>query len=418
MEEVLAKRNEIREANRTGVYPACEGCYFLEERNWPDQQSHLIRVMDIAMASACQLRCKYCYTVLLPEIASNSTYDLYQICREFIDNGWLSPNANIVWTGGEPTLFKRFDDVLSMLMFGNIRHRLFTNAFRFSDSVALGMQTGRLQLICSPDAGTPETYAAVKGRNCFEQIKEVCAQYARVRGDFRLKYVCISENANRKDADGFLDMIRQLHINHIFLDVDHGIPTIGQSIIDTLGYILAKARQSGVNVDFYDGVKGYPELRLPERIEFRADECKRKDPLEGGCCLVVTPKTGLEGLTPLRMVSISLDQDAIRLCSSGSDPGILLPEFPLPAGYRAMITADITVGQQDLMEVFYIPEDDTDYRQQNSVSVLLEPGRNHVLMTAFPLYGCLKGRVRLDPGIHAGEYLLHHLEVSTEKNTT
>ena len=285
MDKVLAKRNEIKEANRIGTFPACKGCAFLEEREWPEQPSHLVSVMDIAMSAACQLRCNYCYTVRNPEIAGNSTYDLHAVCREFLEKGWLSPQAHIVWTGGEPTLFKRFDDVLDLMMAGGISHRIFTNGFRYSDSVAHGVQADQVQLICSLDAGTPETYAAVKGRQSFEQVKEVCSRYARLGGDFRLKYVCVPENANPKDAEGFVELVRQWQIRNVFLDVDHGQPNEQQAIIDTLAHIMAKARQAGVRVEFYDGVKGYPELRLPERIE-------------QGACLVEARDAGRDSLRP------------------------------------------------------------------------------------------------------------------------
>ena len=415
MEMVLHKREEVKEANRTGVYYGCDGCSFLQERDWLDVPPYLIGVMDISVSSACQLRCQYCYTVKTPEIAGRSSYDLYETCSEFVRNGWLSPNANIVWTGGEPTAFKRFDETLSLLMQGNIRHRIFTNGYRYSETVARGAMEGHVQLICSLDAGTAETYEKVKGKNYFERVKETCSKYAESAGDFRLKYLCVKDNARKTDADGFMNLVQQWGIKNIFLDADLTEPKANQDVIDTLGYMYARAGQNGVVPDFYDGVKGFPELKLPERIMEVAARIRLDDLHDCGNILLSIKSDEAKGLAPLNSVQVMSGRDGINLISAGDDPSVLLPEFWLPRNHRAVVSIDITSPCEDMLQVFYIPDAEFQYTEFYSIKVTLTAGRNKVILSGFPNSGGIKGRVRLDPGIHQGVYTLHSLTVSAEE---
>ncbi len=414
MDLVLAKREEVKEANRTGVYHDCDGCAFLQERLWPDKPKYLISVMDISWSSACQLRCKYCYTVTSPEIAKTSTYDLYETCKEFTDNGWLSPNANIVWTGGEPTAFKRFDKTLNLLMQGNIFHRIFTNGYKYSEAVAEGVQKGRIQLICSLDASTAESYSAVKGKNYFDRVTKVCSMYAETHGDFRLKYVCLTENANHRDAVGFLNLVRRWGIKNIFLDTDLTDHDVHQPVVETLGYMLASARREGVATEFYDGVKSFPELRLPEKIEQIAYRTRLNELRDNGHRLLSFEGNRRDELTALNMVTIVPRDDETILQSTGNDPSVLLPYFELPKDHRAVMFIDITSPCEDLLQVFFIPDGQSAYTEYNSVRVGLTAGRNKLILAGFPNQGRLRGRVRLDPGFNPGTYVLHRLDVFGE----
>ena len=265
MDKILAKRKEIQEANRTGTYPACAGCPCLQEKEWPDSPPYPIAEVNVTMSPVCELRCNYCFTLEGDKTASS--YDLYDTCREILDNNWFAPNADIMWAGGEPTILKRFDQTLNLLMAGNIRHHVFTNSVRYSESVARGLQSGKMDIIVSLDAGTPETYATVKGRPWFDRVTAVLTRYARTGGDVRLKFIGLPENSNRKDADGFLELLRRLQIRNAYLDTDYNQPKPSPQTIETLGYILAKARDNGTNVHFFSGLMLSRDLENGRPVE-------------------------------------------------------------------------------------------------------------------------------------------------------
>ncbi|MBL9139936.1 MAG: hypothetical protein JNK85_28955, partial [Verrucomicrobiales bacterium] len=65
---IQQKRQEMREANRIGVFGLCDGCPFLKEDDWLDEPPALVKVLFVGPSSRCQLRCDYCYTTLRPEL--------------------------------------------------------------------------------------------------------------------------------------------------------------------------------------------------------------------------------------------------------------------------------------------------------------------------------------------------------------
>jgi pyruvate-formate lyase-activating enzyme len=266
IEIVLARRHEIREANRTGVHPECDGCSFLIEKEWPEP-THLIDTMDIVYSAACPLRCIYCYSVKYPEMAITSDYDLYATLENMLETDLISPAACILWTGGEPTVFPRFEECFRLLSRGQIRNRVFTSGVCFSQAVFDGVLKGNVELVCSIDAGTRETYAEVKGRDVFDQVTEVCERYATAGGIFVLKYICLEQSANRADALGFLEFAARAGVGRVLLDCELEDTDPSTRIVDTLGFMSHHGRRLGLEVEFYHGVRAFPELEIPARAE-------------------------------------------------------------------------------------------------------------------------------------------------------
>ncbi len=413
LEAVLAKRNEIRAANATGVFRECAGCPHLREDEWPDQPAHLLTTLIVGPSAVCDLKCGYCFTVLEPEKVVTSKYELYPILEDLIRRGYLSPDALIFWAGGEPTIFKRFDDMFRLLTaHGRVRHQIYTNATRTSPAVVEALRANRATVVCSLDAGTRETYATIKGRDAFDRVIATSTRYAATGGDFRLKYLGLPGNATTADVNGFLELARRWKVRTIYCDVDYATlsrPPI--EVVDALGQIMAGALCAGIQTEFEVASKTVPEERLPDRVTKVAHAVLDQPGSPAQRRWALNPGLNDRDLTPLHMVTPMPGTEALTLRSSGNDPYLLLPEIPFAPQERALIAIDITAAQTDLLEVYYQDENTATYSAANTVKVGLQPGRQRLFLPAFPFANSLKGRIRLDPGCFAGDYVVHQLEV-------
>jgi hypothetical protein len=410
---VEKKRQEMGEANRTGVFGACEGCPFLKEDDWPDEPQSPIMVLFVGPSSRCQLRCDYCFTTLRPEQLVSSDYDIYTVCEEMIRKGWLGADATVFWAGGEPTAFRRFDETFRMLSdFGTVRHQIYTNAVRTSPALVEALIARRVMAVCSLDAGTRETYAKVKGRDLFHRAVETCARYAATDGDFSLKYICLNNNSGRDDLDGFIEIAQRLRIRTILLDTDYAYkcaPT--RAVFDALVYLFQRAHLAGIEVGFEGASRSIPELDLAGRVR-RTAQAGLLDALTGTTpAFRLDPNSPNHGLVPLEQMGLETSSDGLLLTSLGTDPSFALPNLEIPSGHRALISIDMTAGQADLLEVYYLAAAGEDFTSENRVRYGLAEGRQHVVIPAVPLAGSLRGPLRIDPGCFPGQYRLHELAV-------
>ena len=273
LDTILAKRTEIKEALQHGTYEACEGCVFLEEKEWPDHPTHHFTNLDVVTSTACQLRCYYCYTVKEPERVKVSAYDPFLLFQQFMAKDWISPEAHVIWSGGEPTTSKRFEETMPLLMFGKLYHRIQSHCERVSPAVLEALRQNRAEVICSLDAGTRETYALVKGHDWFDKVVATCARYAANGGNLRLKYICLKENLQRPDLDGFMAVARQLKARSLLFDYNisfHNQP--GEEVLEALGYLVWQAQSSNIPFEFFASIMASaPELKYAERILQIAD---------------------------------------------------------------------------------------------------------------------------------------------------
>ncbi|MCC7373487.1 MAG: radical SAM protein [Verrucomicrobiales bacterium] len=410
---VQKKRQEMREANRTGVFGACEGCPFLKVDDWPDEPQAPIMVLFVGHSSRCQLRCDYCYTTLRPEQLVSSDYDIYTVCEDMIRKGWLGADATIFWAGGEPTAFRRFDETFRMLSdFGTVRHQIYTNAVRTSAPLVEALNARQVMAVCSLDAGTRETYAKVKGRDLFHRAVQTCANYAATGGDFSLKYICLNNNSGREDLDGFLEIAQRLRIRTILLDTDYAYNCApARPVFDALVYLFQRAHLAGIEVGFEGASRSVPELDLVGRVR-RTAQTGLLDALRGTTpTFRLDPTSADHGLVPLHQITLETSADGLLLNSLGTDPYFALPNFEIPSGHRALISIDITATQADLIEVYYLSTPGQNFTVENRVRYGLSEGRQQVVVPAVPLINEIHGALRLDPGCFPGQYRLHGLSV-------
>lgn len=102
--------------------------------------------------------------------------------------------------------------------------------------------------------------------------------------------------------------------------------------------------------------------------------------------------------------------DILALQATGNDPTIILPALNYPGNALTVLKIDITCPEDsEFFQVFYMTIEKKKYNEKQSVKCGIRKGRN-VIYLEIPNVK-LTGRLRLDPGRVAGEYLIHELEV-------
>jgi len=116
----------------------------------------------------CNLACSYCVSY------ANNPADrggkLLDKLKRWYAEGLLKPGSSIDFGGGESTLHIEFEPMAEFAFAHGMRMVVFTNATGVSPSLLQGLSTGLVTILCSVDAGTPETYRQIKGKPMFHKV--------------------------------------------------------------------------------------------------------------------------------------------------------------------------------------------------------------------------------------------------------
>jgi len=219
VERILAFREEVRIQNQQpGHYPLCEGCGFLIKKKW-ENQAYAFSHITLAHFTHCNLACNYCYVTkdgFLTKPAKG--YDVYHILKKMIQDRQLSPHSKIAWGGGEPTIYPDFERVFQLLLDFGVYQDVATNGTVMSPVLKEALLKGKAGIICSVDAGTPETYQKIKNQDFFQKVWHNLAEYAKTNGRVAAKIIVTQENCH--EIMPFIDMVERAHVLHIIYEVD------------------------------------------------------------------------------------------------------------------------------------------------------------------------------------------------------
>jgi organic radical activating enzyme len=271
IDRILDSRKKLKDAFSKGDMGSCSFCNaWLCDKDWP-YTNYPFSNINIEQYTICNLRCSYCcWLTNHPAEFGQLPYPILPVLIEIFEKQYLDPSGTIFWGGGEPALLKEFSDCLDICIEQNISIEISSNATVFSDAICNGLKSGKCSLCTSIDAGTPDTYLKIKGKDAFQCVWENLEVYASSNMDrLTIKYIVTDDNKREKDIDGFIDKLitSGLHCP-IALDVSHANYIISDEIIETIAIFALKLRILGFTV--YIGLHGsltLPLERLVERVE-------------------------------------------------------------------------------------------------------------------------------------------------------
>ncbi len=285
IEKIQAWREQTIAAHKREEFdPQCKGCPLLVKRTWGSEPSRQIHMITIAHFTHCNLRCNYCYTVLRPDltIKAKKVYDLLAVFRQMIDSRLLSPQAEIRFSGGEPTVLPEFEDLLDLVSAYGPRIRIYTNAVVRSAAVLRALAKRRVELVLGIDAGTDEVYKEVKGRSVNKQVWNNVAAYAAIDPDnCWAKMIVRRENIG--DVTRFVERCVESGIRKVYYDLDANIPPIkgnrlDQVYVDAVALLKYECEKRGIETQCAEvGTNFFSNDQVLDRVEKVYDEIAARD---------------------------------------------------------------------------------------------------------------------------------------------
>ncbi len=222
-EDFFEYRNHLRKIiKENGSIPECKDCMFLREQNWGGEKK--LSYILLTNWIECNSDCIYCP---MPDPKRNKKYNIVPIIKDIIKNNIMSEDGTIEYAGGEPTMYKYFDESLNLLINNNFKRIVInTNAIKFSPKILKGIKNGLIEMVVSMDAGTQEIHEKVKRVKSFQKIWDNLSKYASVqdknsKNKLRTKFIIVPGlNDDKNEISLWLEKTKSININSVALNVD------------------------------------------------------------------------------------------------------------------------------------------------------------------------------------------------------
>lgn len=249
--------NKIRYGLIDGCVPppaSCVDCY--KNTNSYIYTSRKLNSFDFSFRGWCNYKCEYC-SASQPDLKNyNDRFCLEQYLVELAKHDMVNDIFSVLFAVGEPTLnekrFALYDYCRDRQYFLDV----FSNCSVFEKALFDVAQTSPVIIRKSFDAGTPETYAKIKGVNCFPKMLENVRRYLEAPYlVLNPKYLFVPGiNDNETDVKNFVQLCAELKVDFVtpvfsFLDDDFGDSSHAKKMFKLLVDDLAAHGIFTANVD-------------------------------------------------------------------------------------------------------------------------------------------------------------------------
>jgi len=193
---------------------ACQKCHLLKFGAW----RKTIRLSEINFGSnqpgdICNFSCTYCFCENTFKRLKNATDGLttYEVLRQISEMPEYDTDDFIVQlANGEFCANKHCEEMLDILLQKKWKIELLSNMSIYKEKLATLMRDGRvILLLTSLDAGTRETFKAIKRVDRFDRVVENLKKYPTDKTRLMLKYIFLEGvNDNEADIDGYYEIVK------------------------------------------------------------------------------------------------------------------------------------------------------------------------------------------------------------------
>lgn len=267
-EKIWNKIREIKQKFADNNIPlGCKDCSYLRKSNWDGLEQDYFDHFLIGHRQECNSKCIYCYANDVSDDVKNRTYDAYNVLKKLFDENKIkiSPTTCVVFTGGEPTIFPEFENIMNLLLDNNFSNiRVHSSGIYLSPAVQKGLKTGQVSIVISPDAGSSETYQKIKRVDCFEKVWSNIKSYissAKDKKQVEIKYIVIPEiNDTKEEIDKWFNLLTESGVTSIACDAEQNWfyncrGEYSDKMYDLIYYINNQAEKLSLDIEFYTAAK-------------------------------------------------------------------------------------------------------------------------------------------------------------------
>ncbi len=259
LKQLLAARQAIVHQNQGAGHPACRGCPQLTRQHKVTCTSKLTW-LGLTSWLGCNLACSYCWLQWDPKSPRNSVasghtrkngYNIEGPVRQLMQAGLLAADVTVDWGGGgEPIMQPVFPSLFTIFAnFGAVQW-LHSNGTVLPAAVRnRSIDCSRVRILCSVDAGTPETYLLLKGKDRLREVWSHLHAYARAGAQVYAKYIVMRENCGHADLSGFVETAARQGGPQILVDTDYRFPDPQPQIREAIARLFHLAAQAGLKCE-------------------------------------------------------------------------------------------------------------------------------------------------------------------------
>lgn len=268
-EQYKQARKRIKIDLNQGEKKECQGCPYLEYKDWGEEQG--LKKISFEYHSICNLRCSYCSEEYYG--GKKPAYDVSSFVTKIVGERIIETCESIVWGGGEPTLDKNFPAMVKQLTEAcpKIKQNIITNSICYSETIADLLKKNRVNVITSVDAGTADTYKAIRGGDFYNHVFENLFQYAQCNAqNIIIKYIIIGKNSSYTELKAFVVKTKELNLEKCNFQISCNFEKASLSFEEKLGAVVlyCMLKKIGTKIVYFD------EL-LRERINVNPDELEK-----------------------------------------------------------------------------------------------------------------------------------------------
>ncbi len=207
---ILKEKRDLYTNINKGVANECNGCPFLEFKEWDGFDDLNIQYISFEYHSICNMKCIYCSDTYYG--GKMNSYDILVLVKELVNKNKLRECNTVVWGGGEPTIDKNFLQLLEKMVinFPNIKQRLITNSTLFLDDVKKYIDEDKVSIVTSIDAGSKELFLKIRKNKHFEKVFKNLGKYGSKKPEnITIKYIVLDENRKLGDMLKFIQLIKK-----------------------------------------------------------------------------------------------------------------------------------------------------------------------------------------------------------------
>jgi len=257
-------KNRILSDIASGHKSYCSYCPYLEKKKWSN--SDKITFLSFGHTTSCNLDCTYCQA--RGRDSSDKSREVFSIVKQMCSEGIAYPDS-FDWGGnGEPTLDPDFENILSYISMLGAKGTIYTNSVKFSPSIQNGIEQGKLSIITSVDAGSPETYEKIRRRDFYDKFWNTISAYLKSgrEENINVKFIVTEENCSQKDLIGFIDKCKKTRVKKVLLSRDMHSEIVSDRILEALAWLGSQCQKNDISFSFLDGVIGEKSMGQIKKI--------------------------------------------------------------------------------------------------------------------------------------------------------